>query len=221
MKEDLEQLPGDIQLQIYDSLIALRTYERQSRINAICSKIGEDHEEPFEISNIPGITELDVDDDTESLPQVIRTGYNMINMIWGEHMDFGSAQLTKCTMSLDDDKADEYVQVFRLNLQNDGGCSDALYDINTFKCVSVINDDGLAGDETHMVNVMKHALEDVEPETQLEDCDEELETYHQWLKEVSENNFANTAFSDEFTRMRSLLHERCVSRSSKKRAREE
>ena len=36
----------------------------------------------------------------------------------------------------------------------------------------------------------------------------EYEKYCQWLKEASENNYATTRFSDEFTNIRSLLRER-------------
>ena len=212
-------------LQIYDFLIALRTYQRKCRIDALYKKISEgvdaasdEYEDgEFEFSSIPGLTEVDVDD--KDLPEVIRTGYNMINMVWGEAMDFGSATLTMCRMSLDDH--DEDVQVFRLNLQNDGWGSDILYDIHTFEQVRIINDDGPADEGAHMVNVMKESLEEVEPETQLEHYEEELDKYRQWLKEVSKNNFTNTTFSDEFTKIRSLLHERCMSRLSKKRNRDE
>jgi len=223
---ELHQLPADFQLQIYDFFIALRTHQRKCRIDALCKKIieggldieglGLDEYDELDVSKIPGLTELDVND--KDLPEVIRTGYNMINLVWGDAMDFGSATLTMCSMSLDDDKD---VQVFRLNLQNDGWGSDALYDIHTFEKLGIINDDGPAGDGDHMLNVMKKSLEEVEPETQLEHYDEELDKYRQWLKDVSKTNFTNTAFSDEFTKMRSLLHERCVSRLSKKRDRDE
>ena len=72
-----------------------------------------------------------------------------------------------------------------------------------------------------MVKDIELSLEDVDPEIALEDFDEKREEYHQWLTEASENNCSNTAFSDEFTKMRTLLHERCLSRLSEKRVHEE
>ena len=141
---DLHDLPADVQLQIYDLFLSLRTYQRQHRLDTICTAIKEgiDGKDLYDYKYrliISGIDEINVDDDEElrnSLPAVIRTGYKLINLVWGEEMDWGSAMLTRCSMSLDDDEAD--VEVLRLYLRNDAFSWGGLYDIHTFKCLTCI-----------------------------------------------------------------------------------
>ena len=229
--EDLQQLPTDVQLHIYDFFLALRSYQHKCRTNIICKKIrdayerDEDEESEDESEDedlgIPGIATIDVEDDKElrdSLPAVIREGYDMINFVWSTVMHFGSATLSKYSMSLDNDEEDAHV--LRLSLGCEGEQYDAIYDIQTFECLECFDDDlGYSG---NMVNVMKEAMSGFDEELEeryecyehLERYDSDIERYRQWKEKVS-NNSTNITYSDEFTKMRSMLHERCISRLSK------
>ena len=227
--EALQQLPTDIQLQIYDLFLALRTYQHKCRTDIICKKIRDAHDnldldegEEFDDDlDISGITTICVDDDKklrDSLPAVVLDGYDMINFVWGVAMDFGLGHLSKCSMSLDNDEEDAHV--LRLSLGCEGEQYDAIYDIQTFECLECFDDDlGYSG---NMVNVMKEAMSGFDEELEERyECYEHLERYHsdieryrQWKEKVS-NNSTNITYSDEFTKMRSMLHERCISRLSK------
>ena len=210
---DLHHLPANVQLQIYDLFLALHTYKHQRRLDTIYTRIKEGIDQAGEIDD-SGIDEISVDDDEElsdSLPAVICTGYRLINLVWDNQMDFGHAKLSRCSMSLDDNEAD--VQVLRLYLSNDGWRWDALYDIHTFECLMPIYN-YVNLDDQDMVQVMIDCLTggngaeiyfNKEADYGLEG---EYEKYCQWLKEASENNYATTRFSDEFSNIRSLLRER-------------
>ena len=104
-------------------LSSLRTYQRKCHFDTIsCTMIMEDMNQADELDdciNISSADEIDVNDDEElrdSLPTVIRKGYNLINRIWS---NFGYAKLSRCSMSLDDSGTD--IQVLRLSLGNDAG----------------------------------------------------------------------------------------------------
>ena len=143
---DLHQLPSNIQLQIYDLLLAICTYQHQCRLDTICTTIkksinqkadeeSNDDDDYDEKLNISGIDEININDNEElhdSLPKVIRTGYNYINLIWDTGMGgWGYATLSKCSMSLLDDdetsdKERENIQVLKLYLRNDSFFWDAI-----------------------------------------------------------------------------------------------
>ena len=210
---DLHDLPANVQLQIYDLFLALRTYKRECRLETVCGIIMEDIKQADESDdyidyvNISGADEIDVLADEEirdSLPEVIPNGYYLINLVWRDQMYWGYAKLSRCSISLDDGEAD--IEVLRLYLLNDGWAWNAIYDIHTFECLMSIDDETISLD-LDIVEAMKFSLEDC-AERVLEDWDEDIENYRQWLKEVSGKNYATSTFSDEFTKMRSLLHER-------------
>ena len=218
---DLHDLPANVQLQIYDLFLALQTYKRQRRLETVCGIIKEGNYQnnyyPDGVIIISGADEIDVDNNEElrdSLPGVILRGYNLINLVWGDIMHFGSAKLSRCSFSLDDGEAD--IQVLRLILENGFGWRwDAIYDIHTFKCLVHISGDIDVTDfeNNDIVEAMRNSLEEcADYVLENEEDDEQIENYSQWLKEVSEKNYATSTFSDEFIEMRSLLHERFSSR---------
>ena len=120
-------------------------------------------------------------------------------------MHWGCASLNRCFISLDDGEED--IQVLRLNLGNDGWGWDAIYDIHTFEYIMCIHDESTGFENNDIVDVMKISLEDCAEEA-LEFDELGLERYRQWLNKATEKNYPVYTFSDEFTKMRSLLHER-------------
>ena len=212
---DIHNLPANVQLQIYDLFLALRTYKREGRLHTVCGIIMEDIKQADESDdyidyvNISNTDEIDVLADEEmrgSLPEVILNGYYLIDHTWSVIMDWGCASLKRCFISLDDGEED--IQVLRLNLGNDDWGWEAIYDIYTFQCLmSIYNYKCMSFENNDIVDVMKISLEDC-AERAFEYNDLGLEQYRQWLNETTEKNYPVYTFSDEFTKMRSLLYEK-------------
>ena len=205
---DLHHLPANVQLQIYDLFLALHTYQRQRRLDTACAMIKDeiDLDENYEYDR-------DAEEELlNSLPAVIRNGYKLIRFVWGDWGDYGDAMLTKHSMSLDDNEAD--VEVLRLRIWNDAMEWHAIYDIHTFEYLTYLELDCFANLNRNMVEVIKLSLGN-DAEEMFEDfaniLPEEYEQYCQWLNE--EKNYATPTFSDDFIKMRSLLHENFSSNS--------
>ena len=224
---DLYTLPANVQLQIYDLFLALRTYQRQCRLDTICAMIkdgidqarqseddeSDDDESDFYNLNIPdvdGINIEDLDELRDSLPSVICNGFDVISDCLLQIVYEGDARLNRCSMSLDDDEED--IQVLRLCISTQSKIWDAIYDIHTFEYLTYIKNSDMDFQNDDLVEVMKHTLQYIcqeeDPVDAFVEWEDENEPYCQWMNEVSEENYTTKTYSDEFTKMRSLLHER-------------
>ena len=128
--------------------------------------------------------------------------------------------LSRCSVSLDDDDNDEDIQVLRLYLSGDDRHWNAIYDIHTYEYLTYITKQRMDFRNHDLLETMKHSLQFIcehdaleifsSVEEAFEDWEEEEEykQFCQWLNVASEESYEPTPFSDEFTKMRSLLHER-------------
>ena len=240
---DLHDLPADVQLQIYDLFLALRTYQRQCRLDTICAMIKDGINKDDYVIKLSSVAKINVDEifvyrdgmqwdpkvdemvwnsDVEeplnSLPEVILNGYKLMeNLIMKEQWVGINASLTRCSISLDDGEAD--IQVWRYCNWGEYGDWDALYDIHTFKYIMCIrNSEDMDFKNDDMVEAMKHSIEYICGifggsvkgwlRMILGEGEEEYGEYCQLLNEASEKNYATTTFSDDFTKLRSVLDER-------------
>ena len=108
---DLYTLPPNVQLQIYDLFLSLRTYQRQCRLNTICTIINKGRKqkaiagELHDYSSISDVTDLKVNEmnvhhDEElynSIPEIIRNGKTHINFVWSEVICKGVPMLSRCS----------------------------------------------------------------------------------------------------------------------------
>ena len=126
---------------------------------------------------------------------MIRTGYNLINLVLFTLSCLGGASISRCSVSLDDSETD--IQVLRFSLWHESGDWDAIYDIHTFEYLMCIEqgDGGYGKRGMNMVEVMVRSLTaSDDAEIYVSALKEDYETFCEWLKEAK-----NYTTSDEFT----------------------
>jgi len=202
----------DVQLKIYDTFLALRTYQYHCDATELSKWIEDlhpfffiDHDGPTD--GIASMTLKKVElDESKDLPRHIRLGYNLYNHTAGTIAQYGSASVHKCIFD-----GFEEIGVLILHVSTGGYECTGFFDEKTFKCYNSTGEFDWKG------RTMDHVLDDSRDMDFQEDCqmeygsDEDVEKYREMISEKTELDATRKCdegkliFFDEFTDLRPMI----------------